>query len=237
MANRRCVARNKLSMKMTTFAPAEISNKDPQLILRKILHAEMKVRSSRRWSPASFHHQSSLTVTSTFFAGLCSPPARDLPSSSRQVHRRLVSTVRCQQASSAVVSIDFFEAASLFQNLGSALPDGTYELVPQSEVKDEVLQPEHLDGRFLATDDRSKATKVEKTMCAKRRKTMPLAEIVIEPKMSTSKMSNLFTRVASLSSNMPPRILELLKKECTGHEDQPRIHEAPDYVGAKEVAE
>ncbi|PVH48226.1 hypothetical protein PAHAL_4G284100 [Panicum hallii] len=75
------------------------------------------------------------------------------------------------------------------------------------------------DGRFLAAEHRSEATEAERTPCAKRRKTMPLAEIVVEPRMSADEISNLVARVASLSSNMPAHILEFLKEECTGHED------------------
>ncbi|RLN13013.1 hypothetical protein C2845_PM09G05350 [Panicum miliaceum] len=78
------------------------------------------------------------------------------------------------------------------------------------------------DGRFLAEEHRSEPTEVERTSssCAKRRKTMLLVEIVVEPRMSADEyeMSTLATRVASLSSNMPAHIVEFLK-ECTGHED------------------
>ncbi|OEL34328.1 hypothetical protein BAE44_0004651 [Dichanthelium oligosanthes] len=75
------------------------------------------------------------------------------------------------------------------------------------------------DGRFLAAEDRSVATGAGRRTCAKRRKTIHVAEIV-EPRMSKDEISSLVTRVSSLSENMPAHILEFLKKECTGHADE-----------------
>jgi hypothetical protein len=52
------------------------------------------------------------------------------------------------------------------------------------------------------------------------KKSMPLAALVnVKPRMSADEISNLATRVSLLSEDMPARILEFLKKECTGHED------------------
>jgi hypothetical protein len=54
------------------------------------------------------------------------------------------------------------------------------------------------------------------TPCAKKRRTTPPVEI-IEPLISKDEIFILVTRLSSLSSNMPARIVEFLNKECTGH--------------------
>ncbi|CAN6202110.1 unnamed protein product [Urochloa humidicola] len=85
------------------------------------------------------------------------------------------------------------------------------------------------DGRFLAAEAEARpapaAAEADRATSAKRRKTMmPLVKIA-KPKpirMSADEISNLASRVSSLSEDMPPRILEFLKKECSGHEDTNR---------------
>jgi hypothetical protein len=42
----------------------------------------------------------------------------------------------------------------------------------------------------------------------------------IEPLISQDEIFSLVTRLSSLMSNMPARILEFLNKECTGHTDE-----------------
>ncbi|CAN6172902.1 unnamed protein product [Urochloa humidicola] len=84
-------------------------------------------------------------------------------------------------------------------------------------------------GRFLAAEAEAgpapAATEGGRaTSAAKRRKTMtPLVKIAKPPiRMSADEISNLTSRVSSLAEDMPARILEFLKKECSGHEDASR---------------
>ncbi|CAN6214601.1 unnamed protein product [Urochloa humidicola] len=80
------------------------------------------------------------------------------------------------------------------------------------------------DERFLAAEAESRpapaAMEVGRT---KRRKTMtPLVKITKPIRMSVDEISNLTSCMSSLSEDMSARILEFLKKECSGHKDTSR---------------
>ncbi|KAJ1258578.1 hypothetical protein BS78_10G086300, partial [Paspalum vaginatum] len=121
------------------------------------------------------------------------------------------------------------------------------ELLANSKIVDEIGRPaprRGKDGRFLNEGDRSDPTEADKTASAKSRKTMPMPSVeavehrmaawttsakrrkimpvleIVEPRVSKDEIASVATRVSSLASDMPAHILEFLKKECTGHLDE-----------------
>ena len=120
------------------------------------------------------------------------------------------------------------------------------ELVVRNNVdKGYAARRRRKDGHFLAAEARSEAMVVDRTPCAKRRKATPPVENIeppriskadpipcakkrrmmppveiIEPRISQDEIFSLVTRLSSLSSNMPARIVEFLNKECTSYTDQ-----------------